>query len=62
MDLSPHPKEEEKKKNIYILLRAVDFRFLLQVPYWLTYDFPLEVREKVNREWGTDWKGQAQKW
>ncbi|XP_010246930.1 PREDICTED: nudix hydrolase 26, chloroplastic [Nelumbo nucifera] len=33
-----------------------------EVPYWLTYDFPPEVRAKLNREWGSDWKGQAQKW
>ncbi|KAL3523673.1 hypothetical protein ACH5RR_016507 [Cinchona calisaya] len=33
-----------------------------EVPYWLTYDFPPEVREKLNRQWGSDWKGQAQKW
>ncbi|XP_042521266.1 nudix hydrolase 26, chloroplastic-like isoform X2 [Macadamia integrifolia] len=35
---------------------------LAEVPYWLTYDFPLEVKEKINRQWGSDWKGQAQKW
>ncbi|KAJ0972749.1 hypothetical protein J5N97_020708 [Dioscorea zingiberensis] len=35
---------------------------LAEVPYWLTYDFPLEVREKLNKRWGSDWKGQAQKW
>ncbi|KAK8960238.1 hypothetical protein KSP40_PGU002830 [Platanthera guangdongensis] len=35
---------------------------LAEVPYWLTYDFPPEVREKLNKLWGTDWKGQAQKW
>ncbi|XP_064945734.1 nudix hydrolase 26, chloroplastic-like isoform X2 [Musa acuminata AAA Group] len=34
---------------------------LVEVPYWLTYDFPPEVREKLNKQWGTDWKGQAQK-
>ncbi|KAL8538882.1 hypothetical protein ACS0TY_000763 [Phlomoides rotata] len=33
-----------------------------EAPYWLTYDFPPEVREKLNRLWGSDWKGQAQKW
>ncbi|KAK9170318.1 hypothetical protein Syun_002458 [Stephania yunnanensis] len=33
-----------------------------EVPYWLTYDFPPEVREKLNKRWGSDWKGQAQKW
>ncbi|KAG6481455.1 hypothetical protein ZIOFF_058059 [Zingiber officinale] len=35
---------------------------LAEVPYWLTYDFPPEVRAKLNKLWGTDWKGQAQKW
>ncbi|XP_019108229.1 nudix hydrolase 26, chloroplastic isoform X2 [Beta vulgaris subsp. vulgaris] len=35
---------------------------LAEVPYWLTYDFPPEVREKLRRQWGSDWKGQAQKW
>ncbi|XP_039060480.1 nudix hydrolase 26, chloroplastic-like isoform X2 [Hibiscus syriacus] len=33
-----------------------------QVPFWLTYDFPPEVREKLKHQWGSDWKGQAQKW
>ncbi|KAG6511946.1 hypothetical protein ZIOFF_030025 [Zingiber officinale] len=35
---------------------------LAEVPYWLTYDFPLEAKAKLNKLWGTDWKGQAQKW
>ncbi|KAM7486411.1 hypothetical protein LguiA_002420 [Lonicera macranthoides] len=35
---------------------------LAEAPYWLTYDFPKEVREKLNHQWGSDWKGQAQKW
>ena len=34
----------------------------LQVPKWLTYDFPPHVKAKVNRLWGGDWHGQAQKW
>lgn len=34
----------------------------MQVPYWLTYDFPPQVREKLKNQWGSDWKGQAQKW
>lgn len=33
-----------------------------EVPHWLTYDFPPAVREKLNHQWGSDWKGQAQKW
>ncbi|XP_015876538.3 nudix hydrolase 26, chloroplastic [Ziziphus jujuba] len=35
---------------------------LAEVPYWLTYDFPPAVREKLRHQWGSDWKGQAQKW
>ncbi|XVF24623.1 hypothetical protein REPUB_Repub13aG0143100 [Reevesia pubescens] len=35
---------------------------LAEVPYWLTYDFPPDVREKLKHQWGSDWKGQAQKW
>ncbi|KAK8483634.1 hypothetical protein V6N13_062630 [Hibiscus sabdariffa] len=34
----------------------------MQVPYWVTYDFPTQVREKLKCQWGSDWKGQAQKW
>ncbi|XP_006653903.1 nudix hydrolase 26, chloroplastic-like [Oryza brachyantha] len=34
-----------------------------EVPVWLTYDFPADVRDKLNSRWGgTNWKGQAQKW
>ncbi|XP_075643846.1 nudix hydrolase 26, chloroplastic-like [Castanea sativa] len=35
---------------------------IAEVPHWLTYDFPPEVREKLKHQWGSDWKGQAQKW
>nr|GLL40162.1 nudix hydrolase 26, chloroplastic-like [Ipomoea trifida] len=35
---------------------------IAEAPYWLTYDFPPDVREKLKRQWGSDWKGQAQKW
>ncbi|XP_071721814.1 nudix hydrolase 26, chloroplastic-like [Rutidosis leptorrhynchoides] len=35
---------------------------IAEVPHWLTYDFPPDVREKLKRQWGSDWKGQAQKW
>ncbi|KAL0910718.1 hypothetical protein M5K25_018801 [Dendrobium thyrsiflorum] len=34
---------------------------LAEVPYWLTYDFPPDAREKLNKQFGKDWKGQAQK-
>ncbi|XP_050228882.1 nudix hydrolase 26, chloroplastic-like isoform X2 [Mercurialis annua] len=33
-----------------------------QAPYWLTYDFPTQIRHRLNRRWGTNYKGQAQKW
>ncbi|XP_075084489.1 nudix hydrolase 26, chloroplastic [Nicotiana tabacum] len=33
-----------------------------EAPHWLTYDFPPDVREKLRHQWGSDWKGQAQKW
>ncbi|XLT05620.1 hypothetical protein HN51_044369 [Arachis hypogaea] len=35
---------------------------LEEAPHWLTYDFPPQIREKLNIQWGSDWKGQAQKW
>lgn len=41
---------------------GVNYRVIMQAPHWLTYDFPSDVREKLNRQWGSDWKGQAQKW
>ncbi|XP_047332426.1 nudix hydrolase 25-like [Impatiens glandulifera] len=33
-----------------------------EVPKWITYDFPPAVKTKVNRLWGGEWHGQAQKW
>ncbi|KAK1626633.1 hypothetical protein QYE76_000948 [Lolium multiflorum] len=33
-----------------------------EAPNWLTYDFPADVRDKLNARWGSNWKGQAQKW
>ncbi|KAK4337715.1 hypothetical protein RND71_042202 [Anisodus tanguticus] len=33
-----------------------------EVPHWVTYDFPPDVREKLRHQWASDWKGQAQKW
>ncbi|PKI31145.1 nudix hydrolase 26, chloroplastic-like [Punica granatum] len=35
---------------------------LTEVPYWLTYNFLPEARERPKIHWGTDYKGQAQKW
>ncbi|XP_058770177.1 nudix hydrolase 26, chloroplastic-like [Vicia villosa] len=35
---------------------------IAEAPFWFTYDFPPKVRERLNIQWGTDWKGQAQKW
>ncbi|KAL2650232.1 hypothetical protein R1flu_018360 [Riccia fluitans] len=33
-----------------------------EVPDWLTYDFPPDVKAKITRLWGRPWTGQAQKW
>ncbi|KAG8043979.1 hypothetical protein GUJ93_ZPchr0458g22394 [Zizania palustris] len=33
-----------------------------EAPNWLTYDFPAHAKDKLNAMWGTNWKGQAQKW
>ncbi|KAK1299746.1 hypothetical protein QJS10_CPB13g01480 [Acorus calamus] len=41
---------------------VVSAEVIAEVPYWLTYDFPPEVKERLNSRWGTNWKGQAQKW
>lgn len=35
---------------------------IAEVPTWLTYDFPTAVKAKVNRLWGGEWHGNAQKW
>ncbi|KAF8407662.1 hypothetical protein HHK36_006797 [Tetracentron sinense] len=35
---------------------------IAEVPHWVTYDFPPAVKAKVNRLWGGEWHGQAQKW
>ena len=45
-----------------LILQFHSSMFHMQVPYWLTYDFPPEVSEKLRHEWGSDCKGQAQKW
>eukprot|EP00252_Welwitschia_mirabilis_P022958 TRINITY_DN6374_c0_g1_i1.p1 TRINITY_DN6374_c0_g1~~TRINITY_DN6374_c0_g1_i1.p1 ORF type:complete len:156 (+),score=47.19 TRINITY_DN6374_c0_g1_i1:418-885(+) len=41
---------------------VVSAEIIAEVPQWLTYDFPPAVKEKIDRLWGGDWKGQAQKW
>ncbi|OMO60603.1 hypothetical protein CCACVL1_24012 [Corchorus capsularis] len=41
---------------------VVSAEFVAEVPNWLTYDFPPPVKAKVNRLWGGEWHGQAQKW
>ncbi|KAL6001477.1 Nudix hydrolase 25 [Asimina triloba] len=40
----------------------VSVEIIAEVPHWLTYDFPPSVKAKVNRLWGGQWNGQAQKW
>ncbi|XP_073049220.1 nudix hydrolase 25-like [Primulina eburnea] len=41
---------------------VVSAEIIAEVPEWLTYDFPPAVKAKVNRLWGGEWHGQAQKW
>ncbi|KAI4385893.1 hypothetical protein MLD38_003881 [Melastoma candidum] len=41
---------------------VVSAEIIDEVPNWLTYDFPPSVKAKVNRLWGGEWHGQAQKW
>ncbi|KAF2549259.1 hypothetical protein F2Q70_00021281, partial [Brassica cretica] len=41
---------------------VVSAAIIAEVPTWLTYDFPPAVKAKVNRLWGGEWHGQAQKW
>jgi hypothetical protein len=41
---------------------ACSDKLVLQVPEWLTYDFPPDVKAKLKALWGTEWNGQAQKW
>ncbi|KAG9136017.1 hypothetical protein Leryth_015865 [Lithospermum erythrorhizon] len=40
----------------------VSAKIIAEVPNWLTYEFPPPVKAKVNRLWGGEWHGQAQKW
>ncbi|KAL5549940.1 hypothetical protein UlMin_000116 [Ulmus minor] len=56
--ISLKPKEREKKVNP--MRKKARIR-KIRVPNWLTYDFPLAVKAKVNRLWGGEWQGQ-QKW
>ncbi|CAA2999459.1 nudix hydrolase 25-like [Olea europaea subsp. europaea] len=41
---------------------VVSAEIIAEVPNWLSYDFPPAVKAKVNRLWGGEWHGQAQKW
>ncbi|KAJ4916874.1 Nudix hydrolase 25 [Raphanus sativus] len=41
---------------------VVSAAIIAEVPNWLTNDFPPAVKAKVNRLWGGEWHGQAQKW
>ncbi|XP_022726333.1 nudix hydrolase 25-like [Durio zibethinus] len=41
---------------------VVSAEIIAEVPNWLTNDFPPAVKAKVNRLWGGEWHGQAQKW
>ncbi|KAJ6981998.1 hypothetical protein NC653_025183 [Populus alba x Populus x berolinensis] len=57
--------EEPKSAAIRELMEEtgiVSAEIVAEVPNWLTYDFPPAVKAKVNRLWGGEWHGQAQKW
>ncbi|GLT99861.1 hypothetical protein SLE2022_172730 [Rubroshorea leprosula] len=41
---------------------VVSAEIIAEVPNWLTNDFPPAIKAKVNRLWGGEWHGQAQKW
>ncbi|KAI4385786.1 hypothetical protein MLD38_003780 [Melastoma candidum] len=41
---------------------VVSAELVAEVPFWLAYDFPPDVREKLAIRWGREWKGQAQRW
>ncbi|CAI8604190.1 unnamed protein product [Vicia faba] len=41
---------------------VISAEVIAEVPFWLTYDFPPKIRERLNIQWGTSWKGQTQKW
>ncbi|CAM6025307.1 unnamed protein product [Sphagnum balticum] len=41
---------------------VVSAEVLGEVPDWLTYDFPPDVKAKITALWGREWTGQAQKW
>ncbi|KAK7849399.1 nudix hydrolase 25 [Quercus suber] len=48
---------ENYEKKLELCLPKLWLRFKL-----VTYDFPPAVKAKVNRLWGGEWHGQAQKW
>ncbi|XP_059289367.1 uncharacterized protein LOC132042874 [Lycium ferocissimum] len=47
--------------SIVLCLRLLMLRIRCNLLFWVTYDFPLDVREKLRHQWGSDCKGQAQK-
>lgn len=59
------PGEEPRVAAIRELREETGVRsaeIVAEAPNWLTYDFPTDVKDKLNARWGTNWKGQAQKW
>ncbi|KAI5009597.1 hypothetical protein ZWY2020_011734 [Hordeum vulgare] len=59
------PGEEPRAAAIRELREETGVRsaeIVAEAPNWLTYDFPADVKDKLNARWGTNWKGQAQKW
>ncbi|XP_037480063.1 nudix hydrolase 26, chloroplastic-like [Triticum dicoccoides] len=59
------PGEEPRAAAVRELREETGVRsaeIVAEAPNWLTYDFPADVKDKLNARWGTNWKGQAQKW
>lgn len=55
-------KEKNFSSTTLSLTSSLSLPSRLKFPNWLTYDFPPSVKAKVNRLWGGEWHGQAQKW
>lgn len=53
---------EDEKGCFAACITALIVNLDVQAPYWMTYDFPIQIRHRLNKRWGTNYKGQAQKW
>ncbi|KAE8782639.1 Nudix hydrolase 26, chloroplastic [Hordeum vulgare] len=58
IDLGEEPRAAAMREETGVRYAEI----VAEAPNWLTYDFPADVKDKLNARWGTNWKGQAQKW